>query len=153
MNRTDLQALSLGFVLGNPASREELVELESWFGRKLPEQLVQLLRVSNGISFRNPYLPPDAPVEEHVHGCKNIIASTKILRRSLADRAISELGDLDAYLFFGSTWNGDLVGYRSEGERDTLVLIDHETGSPEAIEPQDLFEVLPHLDPYADGRD
>jgi hypothetical protein len=152
ISRPDLQALSPEFVLGAPATRQDLDELRSWFGKPLPEQLVELLQVSNGIAFRNPYTPPEAPAEEHVHGCRNIIESTEILRRSLSEEGIEDLGDLKNYLFFASTWNGDLVGYLSGTGENTLVLIDHETGKAGALEPQDLFELLPELDPYADGR-
>jgi hypothetical protein len=162
VNAADLSGMSPEFVLSAPATAEEILELEGWFGSKLPLQLMELLRVSNGISFRNPYLPPDFRTEEWVHSCANIIKMSAVTRTILQDNKASWaesgrpdlLGDVNRYLFFASTWNGDMCAFLRDGDAGAfrLVVIDHETGVVEDVETQDLFELLPQLDPYSDGR-
>lgn len=156
MNLIDLTSLNPHFVLEPPASEDQLMRLADWNGAGLPSQLLELLSLANGICFKNPYLPEEADPEMWVYGCANIERETTDLRqiwRDLIEEGCVEdphaFGDPEKYVVVAGELMGNSLAYRAEEPgRHVLVVIDHESLAVEAVEPQDLFELLPELDPY-----
>ncbi|HHY2675926.1 SMI1/KNR4 family protein [Bacillus toyonensis] len=122
-----IRSISLNLCMKNPATKDELADIQKWLHVELPNELYQLLQETNGI--------------EGEYG-DFIWSASKIKTENMNMRNIVDFKDLympfDCLLFFADGGNGDLFGYsilNGMVQRDDIYVWNHENDSRTWIAP------------------
>ncbi|KUH41525.1 hypothetical protein M2E15_1616 [Bacillus mycoides] len=127
MWKNTIRSISANLSLKNPATKDELAEVQKNLQLELPNDLYQLLQETNGI--------------EGEYG-QFIWDASKIKIENMNMRNIIDFKDLympfDCLLFFADGGNGDLFGYSILNgivQRDDIYVWDHENDSRTWVAP------------------
>ncbi|ANC08487.1 MULTISPECIES: SMI1/KNR4 family protein [Bacillus cereus group] len=127
MWKDTIHSISSNLSLKNPATKEELTDIQQCLHVELPNDLYQLLQETNGI--------------EGEYG-DFIWSASKIKTENMNMRNIADFKDLympfGCLLFFADGGNGDLFGYsilNGKVQRDDIYVWNHENDSRTWIAP------------------
>lgn len=127
MWKNTIHSISSNLSLKNPATKEELTDIQKCLHVELPNDLYQLLRETNGV--------------EGEYG-DFIWSASKIKTENMNMRNIDDFKDLympfDCLLFFADGGNGDLFGYsilNGMVQRDDIYVWNHESDSRTWVAP------------------
>lgn len=128
MWRDILQKLSADITFQPPAAESEIAQIDRGLGLKLPDELREILKESNGV--------------EGKHGLGLLWDAARILEDNLSFRNSSDFPDLympfDHLLFFGDAGNGDQFAFtilRGGVTRSDVFVWNHEDDSRSWIAP------------------